>query len=48
MSHPTLILLLSTDADNYNNIGVSCPLIKPTFVIVVSDTGAMSAIWGLK
>ena len=48
MPHPTLRLLLSTDADDYNHIGVSCPLIKPTFVVVVSDTGAMSALWGLK
>jgi hypothetical protein len=48
MPHPTLKLVLTTDASDYKHIGVGCPQITPSTVSVVTDTGAQSALWGLQ
>ena len=48
MPHPTLKLVLTTDASDYERIGVGCPQITPSTVSVVTDTGAQSALWGLQ
>jgi len=44
MRHLTLQLLLTTDQDDYNHIGSTCPNITPTHVSVVTDTGAQSCL----
>ena len=48
MPHPTLKLVLTTDASDYERIGVGCPQITPSTVSNVTDTGAQSALWGLQ
>ena len=48
MPHPTLKLVLTTDASDYEYIGVGCPQITPSTVSAVTDTGAQSALWGLQ
>ena len=48
LPHPTLRLLLTTDASDYAHIGADCPHVTPSFVNVVTDTGAQSVLWGLQ
>ena len=48
MSHPTLRLRVSTDVSDYEQMGAPHPDIMPTHETAVSDTGAMSCLWGLE
>ena len=48
MSHPTLRLQLTTDASDYQRLGMPHPQTMPSFVTVVTDTGAQSCLWSLK
>ena len=47
MPHPTLRLQLTADDSDYSHIGAVCPRVTPSFVTVVSDTGAQSCLWSL-
>ena len=47
LPHPTLRLQLTADASDYNHIGAMCPSVTPSYVTVVSDTGAQSCLWSL-
>lgn len=47
MAHPTLRLLISTDSEDYNRMGIITPDITPSYETAVTDTGAMSCLWGL-
>ena len=48
MPHPTLRLLLSTNASDYDHINATCPSIKPSHVNVVTDTGAQSVLMSIR
>ena len=48
MPHPTLRLQVSTDASDYDHINATCPTITPSYVNVVTDTGAQSALMSLR
>ena len=48
MPHPTLRLQLSTDATDYNHTNAICPSITPSYVNVVTDTGAQSVLMSLR
>jgi hypothetical protein len=48
MSHPTLRLRLTIAAEDYDHVGVRCPKLMPSFVTVVTDTGAQSCLWSLQ
>ena len=48
MQHPTLRLRLTAEKTDYDYIGAKFPRIAPSYVTVVSDTGAQSCLWGLK
>ena len=48
MTHPTLRLRVATDAADYDHVGVAFPDIMPSYVTVVTDTGAQSCLWGLQ
>ena len=48
MSHPTLRLQVTTDESDYQQFGIPHPEIMPSFVTVVTDTGAQSCLWSLK
>ena len=47
MPHPTLRLKLSTDASDYESVDADCPVINPTSVSVVTDTGAQSSLMSM-
>ena len=47
MAHPTLRLRISTDAEDYDQLGVDTPDITPSYETAVTDTGAQSCLWGL-
>ena len=48
MTHPTLRLRLTTKPDDYSHFGATCPKVTPSFVTVVTDTGAQSCLWSQK
>ena len=47
MAHPTLRLRVSTDRDDYTRINAPFPDVMPSYVSVVTDTGAQSCLWSL-
>ena len=47
MAHPTLRLRVSTDQDDYSRINAQFPDVMPSYVSVVTDTGAQSCLWSL-
>ena len=47
MAHPTLRLCISTDSEDYDRMGIITPDITPSYETAVTDTGAMSCLWGL-
>ena len=47
MKHPTLKLTVSVDKSDYREVNCSTPNVKPSSVTVVTDTGALSCLWGL-
>ena len=47
MAHPTLRLRVSTNQDDYSRVGASFPDVMPSYVTVVTDTGAQSCLWSL-
>ena len=44
LSRPTLRLCVTTDVQDYDHIGASCLRVMPSFVTVVTDTGAQSCL----
>ena len=46
--HPTFRLRLTAEKTNYDHIGAKFPRIAPSYVTVVTDTGAQSCLCGLK
>ena len=47
MAHPSLRLRVATEFGDYNDIGAPFPDIMPSYVSVVTDTGAQSCLWSL-
>ena len=47
MAHPRLRLRVSTDRDDYSRINAPFPDVMPSYVSVVTDTGAQSCLWSL-
>ena len=47
MTHPTLRLRVTTDASGYEQLGAPHPDIMPSHETAVTDTGAMSCLWGV-
>jgi len=47
MPHPTLRLKISTDASDYEGFNADCPIINPSSVSVVTDTGAQSSLMSM-
>ena len=48
MAHPALRSRLTTDAHGYEHLGKEHPRVMPSFVTVVTDTGAQSCLWSLQ
>ena len=46
--HPHIRLRITTVEDDYDALRVEFPRIAPTYINVVTDTGAQSCLWGLK
>ena len=46
MTHPTLRLRVTTEASDYKQMGAPHPDIMPSHETAVTDTGAMSCLWG--
>lgn len=44
-SHPTLRLRMTTNDDDYAELGVSSPRIAPKHIDVIADSGAQSCLW---
>ena len=47
MSHPTVRLRLTTDGQDYEHFGGSCPQVGLSWMTAVTDTGAQSCLWSL-
>ena len=47
MQHPTLRLRLSTEKSDYDHVGASYPRVAPSYITVVTYTGAQ-CLWGLQ
>ena len=45
MQHPTLRLRLTVNREDYNQVGTTFPNVQPSYVTVVTDTGAISCLW---
>lgn len=48
LSHPCLRVRLTTDADDYNQLGVPQPVIAAKHIDVIADSGAQSCLWSRK
>ena len=46
MQHPTLKLRVTVKAGDYKKFRMPCPKVSPSETNVVTDTGAMSPLWG--
>ena len=47
MAHPSLRLRLSTERGDYDHLGALFPDVMPSYVSVVTDTGAQACLWSL-
>ena len=47
MAHPSLRLRVSTEQEDYNHVGAAFPDVMPSYVSVVTGTGAQSCLWSL-
>ena len=45
LSHPTLALAISVEAEDYTRFGYACPILAPMEISVVVDSGAQSCLW---
>ena len=48
LNHPCLRVRLTTDADDYNQLGVPQPVIAAKHIDVIADSGAQSCLWSRK
>ena len=48
LSHPELLVRITTDEDDYAKMGFLEPIISPKYLDVITDSGAQSCLWSRK